>query len=121
MKYWCTGRDVAEHDERLSKVLYRVEKAGLHLKKDRCYIRKPRLVFFGHVINSNLVSPNPDKVKAIPDLALPNSAMELKQILGIVNYLGKLLPNLSKSIQPMSDLARSDAAWIWHPAQEQTF
>ena len=51
----------------------------------------------------------------------PKSITELKQILGLVNYIWKFLPNLSKSIKPMTDLVRSEVAWIWGPAQEQAF
>ena len=61
MTYWCAGRDVAEHDERLSNALDRVERSGLCLNKDKCQIRKPRLLLFGHVIDASWVSANPDK------------------------------------------------------------
>lgn len=115
------GRDVAEHDERLAKVFTRVKESGLRLNKEKCHIRKNKLLYFGHVIDGNGVSPNQDKVRAIQELTPPQNVSELKQILGLVNYLGKFLPHLSTVIQPISDLVRSDVVWIWGPAQEQAF
>ena len=46
---------------------------------------------------------------------------ELKSCLGLVNYLGKFIPNLSTVIQPLKHLNKSDVPWIWGPAQDQAF
>ena len=45
-----------------------------------------------------------DKVKAIQDLPAPHNVPELRQVLGMINYLGRFLPNLLRVVSPISEL-----------------
>ena len=44
------------------------------------------------VISKEGVSPDPEKAKAIQELPAPQNVSELRQVLGMINYLGKFLP-----------------------------
>ena len=59
------GADEKEHDERLTKVLKRIQSAGGTLNPDRCEFRKKQLKFVGHIINKEGVKADPAKVSAI--------------------------------------------------------
>lgn len=115
------GKDMEEHDLRLQKVLERVESAGLKLNKEKCVLRQKQLHFLGHVIDASGVRPDPAKVEAIRGLATPGNVQDLKRLLGMVNYLGKYIPNLSTVGQPLYELLRSKTAWTWGPAQQTAF
>lgn len=41
--------------------------------------------------------------------------------MGIVNYLGRFIPNLSTIMHPLSDLLKGDVSWIWSHPQEEAF
>ena len=97
-------RDMVEHDEMLTAVLHRINEAGLKLKRDKCLFRQAQLEYFGHVINSSGTSPNPKKVEAIRNLDLPKDKTELRRVMGMINYLGRYVENLSTIISPVSDL-----------------
>lgn len=43
-------------------------------------------------------------VKPIQDLPAPHNVPELRQVLGIINDLGRFQPNLSRVVSPMSEL-----------------
>ncbi|KAK5893905.1 hypothetical protein CgunFtcFv8_006733 [Champsocephalus gunnari] len=47
------GSNTSEHDERLQKVLDRLESAGLKLNNEKCVLRKEELHFLGQVINKD--------------------------------------------------------------------
>lgn len=115
------GKDMEEHDLRLQKVLERVESAGLKLNKEKCKLRQKQLSFLGQVVDAAGVRPDPAKVQAIRELAAPENVHELKRVLGMVNYLGKYVPNLSTVGQPLYELLRSKTAWTWGPAQHTAF
>jgi len=55
------------------------------------------------------VSPDPEKDKAIQELPAPKNVQELRQVLGMINYLGKFLPNLSLVISLVSELLKADS------------
>ncbi|XP_051816865.1 uncharacterized protein K02A2.6-like [Acanthochromis polyacanthus] len=117
----CHGKDMREHDERLEKVTERLEAAGLKLNSEKCVLRKSELHFLGQVINREGVRPDPEKVSAINKLEPPVNVQELRRVLGMITYLGKYIPDLSTVGQPLYALLKSDAAWMWGPAQQTAF
>ena len=115
------GRSVAEHDKRLQEVFEIIAKSGLKLNEKKCEIRKPKICYFGSVISEQGVSPDPEKVRAIQELPPPQNVSQLRQVLGMINYLGRFLLNLSTVISPMSELLKLDTAWTWSHRQQQAF
>ena len=47
----------------------------------------------------------------------PTDVAELRRFLGMVNYLGRYLQNLSSVLQPVTELLEKDRAWTWGPPQ----
>lgn len=89
------GATEEQHDSHLDRVMQRIETAGLKLNRGKCAIRQSQLRFLGHLINQSGIRPDPGKVEAIQQLPPPTDAQELKRVLGMVNYLGRYIPNLS--------------------------
>ena len=89
------GKDQEEHDKNLSAVLQTISDSGLKLNRDKCQFSKGELHYFGHIISRDGIRPDPSKVKAIEDMPSPENVPQLRQVLGMVNYLGKFLPGLS--------------------------
>lgn len=77
--------------------------------------------FLGQVIDAEGVRPDPAKVSAINNLSPPENVQELKRVLGLVNYLGKYIPNLATTGQPLYELLKSHSVWTWGPAQTSAF
>ena len=114
------GATVNEHDQRLEKAMQRIETAGLKLNREKCSIRQSQLRFLGHIIDKDGIRPDPGKVEAIQQLPPPVNVQELKRILGMVNYLGRYIPNLSTVGQPLFFL-KSKNMWTWGHAQQAAF
>ncbi|CAB3986095.1 Hypothetical predicted protein [Paramuricea clavata] len=53
------GEDTEEHDERLKKVLQKLEEANVTLNGDKCEFSKPELHYLGHVINDTGINADP--------------------------------------------------------------
>ena len=115
------GKTVKEHDLHLEGVLDTVEQSGLKLNKSKCEFRKEEIEYFGHRVGKDGIKPNPEKVKAIIELSPPTNVSELRRVLGMVNYLGKFLPDLSSVLQPLNDLLKASSTWVWGPSQEEAF
>ena len=47
------GGTVEEHDAQPSKVMQRIQSAGLKLNKSKCEFRKSRLEYFGHTVSEH--------------------------------------------------------------------
>ena len=46
---------------------------------------------------------------------------ELRRLTGMINYLGRFIPNLATVMHPMTELLKSDTASTWGPPQETAF
>ena len=79
------GKDQQQHDERLEAVLKRLLEAGVTLNLDKCVFSTKQVKFLGHVISSNGIEVDPDKIKAIADLPPPTNVQEVRMFLGMVN------------------------------------
>ena len=112
---------VEEHDERLECTLQRVHKAGLKLNRSKCEFRKTKIEYFGHVISREGISPSKKRVRAIRELPAPTNVSELRRVIGMINYLGRFVSDLSAVMHPMTDLLKADAVWSWDSPQVNTF
>ena len=61
------------------------------------------------------------KVQAVRDLAAPTGVAELRRALGMINYLGRYIPDLSTVLQPLNKLLGSDIEWTWDVAQVEAY
>ena len=60
----------------------------------------------GHYISNIGIQVDNDKVEAIKKMRTPLNLDELKTFMGMVTYLGKFLPNLSKESEPLRCLEK---------------
>ncbi|GMF37524.1 unnamed protein product [Phytophthora fragariaefolia] len=54
-------------------------------------------------------------------LTAPKNQTEIRQWLGLANYLNKYTRDYAGLIQPMSSLLKKDVAWDWRPKHQDTF
>ena len=115
------GENREEHDKRLTGVLQRLSDLGLTLNADKCVFAQTSVKFLGHVVDSQGIRPDPDKIEAISEFATPTCVSDIRRFLGMVNQLSKFSPNLSDMTQPLRELLVKDKVWVWDEAQRQTF
>ena len=80
------GKDMQEHDERLKRVLDRVRESKMKLSSDNCQFRRNQVSYVGHVLTSEGVKPNPEKVRAVEAMSPSENKSELLTFLGFINY-----------------------------------
>ena len=72
------GKDQQQHDTRLTAVLRRIQKAGVTLNREKCEFSKTKLLFLGHLIDSNGIQADPEKTTAIQQMHTPKNVPELR-------------------------------------------
>lgn len=115
------GKDQQQHDERLEAVLKRLLEAGVTLNLDKCVFSTKQVKFLGHVISSNGIEVDPDKVKAIADLPPPTNVQEVRTFLGMVNQLSKFSDHLADKTKSIRELLLKGNQWTWGNAQQKAF
>ena len=108
-----------EHDENLNRTVQVIKESELN--KEKCEIKKDSLTYFGHVVSVDGLSPDPEKVRAMTELQASTKVPELCRVIGMINYLGRFVPNLAAIMQPVTDLLKSNRAWTWGLSRQEAF
>lgn len=101
------------HDDRLQALLQRCKDKGIVLNEQKFVLRESKLVFMGHVISNEGISPDPAKVQAIKDMPNPTDATGARRFLGMIQFLAKFIPNISSIVKPIQALTGKDVVWHW--------
>ena len=116
-----TGKDEAEHLERLEAVLARLESNGLRLQLAKCKFMETSVEYLGHVISADGIAPTPDNVSGITEVPKPTNVNELRSFLGMVQYYSKFIPNLADMVHPLNALLGSHTPYKWTKECDDAF
>ena len=81
-------------EQRIRKVLTRCEQEHVAISLNKFQIGH-MVKFAGHIISSEGVQPDPERIKAISDFPAPTCLKELRSFLGLANQLGSFHPDLA--------------------------
>ena len=81
----------------------------------------PSIEYLGHVIDKDGLRPTGAKVRAIKEAPHPKNITQLRSFLGLINYYGKFLPNLSVKLKPLYSLLTKNHRWQWRDEHEEAF
>ena len=115
------GESLQEHNERLREIFEKLRQFNLKIEPDKCEFLKTELNYLGHVVTSEGVKPDPQKVKAIKEFPTPKNTTDVKSFLGLAGYYRKFIPQFSKMAKPLNDLLKKDNAWQWEQEQIESF
>ena len=115
------GRNQHEHDARLKATLTKIKAAGITLNPHKCEFSKTSLKFLGHILSAEGLKPDPGRVSGISNFPPPTDVSETRRFLGMVNQIGKFIPNLAEKTKPLRDLVSDKNAFIWGTAQQDAF
>ncbi|XP_055525274.1 uncharacterized protein K02A2.6-like isoform X2 [Wyeomyia smithii] len=115
------GADQAEHDLRLKMVRQRLQEWNVVLNEGKCVYGVPEMKFLGHVLSADGIKPDTDKLEAIRCFREPKSGEELRSFIGLVNYLGKFIPDLATITFPLRQLTNKKQPFIWGREQQEAF
>lgn len=115
------GEDRKEHDTRLAKAQKTLEMNGVTLNDEKCSYGESEVKFLGHTLSENGVRADLDKLKAIRDFREPTTGEEVRSFLGLVNYVGKFIPDLATVTEPLRILMRQKQKFVWAKEQQKAF
>lgn len=115
------GSTTEEHDTRLNTVLKRLEECGLTLNPEKCLFGVEEVEFLGHRLTCKGIEPGVGKVEAVLGFREPKDQSEVRSFLGLVEYLGRFIPNLSDLCEPLRKLRRKSEPFVFGAEQAKAF
>ena len=108
-----TGATQSDHLRNLEQVFQRLERSGFRLKKEKCTFLANSVQYLGHQIDHEGIRALPSKTEAIVNAPAPTGVRQLRSFLGLLNYYGKFIRNLSSIIHPLNTLLQANHTWKW--------
>ena len=95
--------------------------AGLKLKATKCQFLKREVSFLGHVVSSEGIKTDPDKVETVRTWSTLVDIKELQSFLGLASYYRRFISGFSIIAEPLYKLSRKGVAFQWQTEQESAF
>jgi len=115
------SKSFTDHQKHLEKVLSRLRKANITLKKSKCKFGVQETRFLGHIITTEGIKMNPDKVKIAEQFPTPKTRKQLKQFLGVIQFYHHFIAKLGELAGPLYELCSTKRTFRWGSAQEEAF
>ena len=120
-----------EHIKHIQIVINRLKSTQLKLKKSKCSFFKKKLYYLGHLLTTEGIKPQIEKVKAIHEMKPPtnpkgfyplwicgwfhfmNCLYLFNEFLGMVSYYRKFINRFADAARPLTKLTQKDCKFIW--------
>jgi len=111
---------LANHFQHLHVILDLLATKHFFAKLSKCSFATTQVSYLGHLISSDKVAPDLDKVKAINDWPRPRSQTELRGFLGLTGFYRKFVRHYATLAAPLTDLLH-DHKFTWPSPAQQAF
>ena len=98
------GTSNEDHDANLINLMNVCQKEGLVLNSKKLELRRERVTFFRAEYSKDGMHPDPKKIQGIVEMSTPQDKQQLQSFLGMVNYMGTFIPNLSHHTEPLRSI-----------------
>jgi hypothetical protein len=95
-----------EQDEHLRIALQTLRKHKLNTKFNECDFCQKETRYLGHVISSEGIAIEPEKIKTIMEWPVPKDAADIRSFMGITGYYRRFIEEISKIAYPITSLQK---------------
>ncbi|VVA39016.1 PREDICTED: retrotransposon, partial [Prunus dulcis] len=109
------------HMKHLERVLQTLRKKKLFAKFSKCQFWLDRVKFLGHVISTEGVYVDPQKIEVVVNWPQPTSVTEVRCFLGLAGYYRRFVEGFSTIAAPLTRLTRKGVKFEWSDECEKSF
>ena len=104
---------LSQHKVAVREVLKTICDNDLTLNPKKCIFGADEIHFWGLIINSDGVRPDPAKVAALDHITPPENKQELVSFLCMMQANAEFISNFSRKSAPLRELTRAKVRFVW--------
>jgi len=95
------GHNFANHNHNLKRFMVALKKYNLTLNDDKCVFGVDTINLLGYTVKKGSMSPDPERLKPLLGLPIPNNMRALKRALGMFAHYSQWIASFSSKIHPL--------------------
>ena len=95
------GKTQKEHDENLQHFMSVAKQYNLTFNESKCTYSSSTIDLLGYRISPGTLQPDPERVKPLLELPMPDNPKALRRVIGMFAYYAQWIPNYSDKIKPL--------------------
>lgn len=99
-------------------MLQRVRENGLKLNHAKCQFGVQEITFLGDKLSAMGIGSVQNKINAILSMTCPTDKKGMLRVMGMINFIGKFIPNLSVRTSALRELLH-DSEFKWTARNER--
>lgn len=99
------------HNDHVRQILEVLREHQLVAKKKKCEFFLREVAFLGHIVTSQGVKPDPEKVRAIKEWPPIQSVKQAQSFIGLANYYRRFIPHFSTHAASIHDYITGKYPW----------
>ena len=115
------GVSEEDHDANLVNLLNVAQIEGLVLNSKKFELKRPRVLFFGAEYSADLPSLPKEDTGNNRDDPPPTDKLQLASFIGMVTYMGNIVPHLSHHTEPLRAMLKQEAVFAWDEMANASF
>ncbi|XP_017490965.1 PREDICTED: uncharacterized protein K02A2.6-like, partial [Rhagoletis zephyria] len=108
-----TASDDGMHLRRVEEVLSRLDRCNMRVNLEKSEFFKDSIEYCGYIISKEGIRRMKSKIQAIQDMKVPTNREEVRAFMGLVNYYGRFVRNLSDIVYPINRLLQNSVEFIF--------
>ncbi|WMV14491.1 hypothetical protein MTR67_007876 [Solanum verrucosum] len=115
------SKNEEEHTSHLRVVLQTLKDRQLFAKFNKCEFWLQLVSFLGHIVSSEGIRVDSQKIEAVKQWPRPTSATDIRSFLGLVGYYRRLVEGFSSIASPLTRLTQKMVKFQWSDDCEKSF
>ena len=107
--------------DNLKEVFSRFRSAKLKMNPNKCIFMKREVKYLGHVVSSQGVTTDPEKISAVAEWPVPKDKKALRRFLGFCLYYRKFVKGFSLIAKPLFCLTEKLVRFEWTSQCQEAF
>ena len=98
------SRTEEEYLTHLCAVFERFLESGLKLKPSKCHFFRTEISYLGHKVSAKGMEPGTEGIRAIAEMAPPQTYTGIRQFLGATGYFRRFIKGYARIAKPLNDV-----------------